>query len=280
MTALAVTAATLHLPGPAPDGIPVEPAQEAKEVLGRKGLLGKEPATRLALCAVHRALGRPLAAPRPQGPADPDTAVIVCSNLGNVGTVSEIARQVESDGVRAVSPMDAPNASSNVIASAIAIWFRFGGPNVTLCSGATAGLDAVWLAGLLLRARRARKVLLVGVEPDDPDAARLHRRRAGATPGVPLRAGAACLLVEPADAVSHPLAVLDPPTAPANAAPVIETPGASIDPLARIGDTYGAAGLVYAAVAIALVGPHGTARVVCGDPVDGWRELQVHGGAG
>lgn len=169
-------------------------AADARQVLGRKGLLAKEPATRLALCAVHRALGCPDGA-RPDRPLDPGTAVVVSSNLGNIGTVAEVTRVVARDGGRAVSPLTAPNASSNVIAGAVALWFRFGGPNLMLCSGEAAGLDAVVTAVRLLRAGRARRVVVAGAEPDDPDAAALR-------PG--LRAGAACVVLEPVDRAAGP----------------------------------------------------------------------------
>ncbi|MCI4066466.1 hypothetical protein MRQ36_29485 [Micromonospora sp. R77] len=113
-------------------------AADAPAVLGRKGLLYKEPATRLALCAVHRALGLPDGA-RPGTALDPDTAVVASSNLGNIGTVVDVARTVAREGGRGVSLMAAPNASSNVVAGTVALWFRFGGPNLMLCNGETSG---------------------------------------------------------------------------------------------------------------------------------------------
>lgn len=248
MTRLAVTAHALHLPGPDDD---------PRQLLGRKGLLGKDQATRLALCAVHRALGREPAAPRPAGPPAPDVAVVVASNLGNVGTVGRIARELRTDGVRAVSPMDAPNASSNVTAGAIAIWFRYGGPNLTVCSGATAGLDAIGLAGLLLRARRAREVVVVGVEPDDKDAARVNAARSVET--AELRAAAACLILSTTA------------TAPQAWISFTQVVGAEAVE-APVAEMYGAAGVVETVLA---VGAHEHRHVVCGDAADGRRELWV-----
>jgi len=162
-------------------------ADDAGRVLGRKGLLYKEPATRLALVAVHRALGLPVGRTVPER-VDPRTAVVACGNLGNVHTVATVAREVREGGVREVSPLAAPNASSNVVASTVALWFGFGGPNLMVCSGATAGLDGLALATRLLRTRRADRVVLVGAEPDDETATAVYGR--------PLRAGAACALLE------------------------------------------------------------------------------------
>lgn len=199
MNPLTLTAWSLHLPGadvaahlPSSGDWAREPAvppERAGTLLGRKGLLYKEPATRLALCAVHRALGL---APgtRPTGPVSPGTGVVVASNLGNVDTVARVARTVAAEGGSAVSVLDAPNVSSNVVASTVALWFGFGGPNLTVCSGAGAGLDALRLAGLLLRAGRADRVVLVGVEPDDDEATALF--------GAPLAAGAACVVLSAA----------------------------------------------------------------------------------
>ena len=89
----------IHIPGFDPsevtgqgDSLPRCTPERAHEILGRKGLLGKEPATRLALCAVHQALGSPPRDWAPGGAVDPRTAVVVSSNLGNVATVHEIAR--------------------------------------------------------------------------------------------------------------------------------------------------------------------------------------------
>jgi hypothetical protein len=272
----AVTGWSVHLPGGGDGGDGGDcPPDRAHELLGRKGLLGKEPATRLALCAVHRALGRPAREPRPAGTADPRTAVVVASNLGNVGTVAGVAATLRRQSVRAVSPLDAPNASSNVIASAVAIWFRFGGPNLMICSGATAGLDAVGLAGLLLRAGRADRVVVVGAEPDDPVAAAVHRARAAAPPR-PLVAGAGCAVLERPDRAGAggvllgPVTVTGGPAAAAGGEPAGDLCGAA-------GDLYGAAGVVRLARAAELVGSGraGATEVVDGDPGDGWRSVAV-----
>jgi 3-oxoacyl-(acyl-carrier-protein) synthase len=191
---VAVTGWAVHVPADDPVGrlaggaaSPAQPPERAHELLGRKGLLAKEPATRLALCAVHRALGLPAAAPRSAGRPDPRTAVVASSNLGNVATVCRVVRTVHESGGRDVSPLDVPNASSNVVASSVAIWFRLGGPNLMVCSGATGGLDAIALAALLLRAGRADRCVVVGTEPDDEVVAALAGRA---------RAGAAAVVLE------------------------------------------------------------------------------------
>lgn len=299
-TRVAVTAWALHLPGidlSALDAaVPSEACgpEEAARVIGRKGLLYKEPATRLALCAVHAALGLPPGAPRSTGRIDSDVAVVASSNFGNVATVKRIAAMAHEGKAREVSAMDAPNASSNIIASATAIWFGFGGPNLMLCSGATSGLDAIAVGRDLIRAGRARRVVVVGAEPDDETASLLQARReaidAGALAGK-LRAGAAAVILDRADhapatalrlgasrtsrslaaaGVSHSTDLFIGPRAAAPA-------GARAIDLGEIaGDFYGADGVIKTALAAALfAAAPPTAKpavtILCGDRIDGWR---------
>ncbi|MEU5904161.1 beta-ketoacyl synthase N-terminal-like domain-containing protein [Micromonospora sp. NPDC047527] len=285
-TAVAVTSYSVHLPaddrfGTTVAGLPTVdpgcPSDRANTLLGRKGLLYKEPATRLALCAVHRALGLSDGV-RPDATLDPGTAVVAASNLGNVATVVDVTRTVAREGSRGVSPMAAPNASSNVIASSIALWFRFGGPNLMVCSGETAGLDALALGVLLLRAHRADRVLVVGAEADDETAVAVRRGPAADAVAPPLRAGAACVVLEPVTRAAAPLATLtvgptvrrreDVPPWPAR---IVVGPG-HLDPASAWGDCYGAQGVLQTALAARLVaeGADGVA-VLCGGDDDGWR---------
>ncbi|MGW7265667.1 beta-ketoacyl synthase N-terminal-like domain-containing protein [Streptomyces sp. NPDC054842] len=267
---LALDGWSVHVPGLSAADLPGSPEtpacrpEDAKEVLGRKGLLGKEPSTRLALCAVHRALGLPpgpLAGPVPDAAG---TAVVVASNLGNVETVCTVLGDMRERSGSVVSVLDAPNASSNVIASTVAIRYGFTGPNLAVCSGATAGLDAVALASRLVRAGRARRAVVVGVEPADPVAVRLAALRAG-TPA-PLTAAAGCLLLG--------LPGAWPAATGLRIGPVVRDASPATPFHAEPGDFYGAAGVVRLAVAAARLtaaGPAGTPVAVgCGDAEDGW----------
>lgn len=292
-TPIAVTGWGVHVPGPAPTimvggtalaGARVPglggavPAGQAGELLGRKGLLGLEPSTRLALCAAQAALGGTPRRPRaPDGP-DPRTAVVVSSNLGNVATVVHIVDTIRTDSWRYLSPLHAPNASSNVIATTVAIWFQLGGPNLMICSGAAAGLDAVAAGVSLLRADRADRVVVVGAEPDDEVAQGLHRSRSCAAARRTLRAGAGCVVLEPADRAEAgaPRLVIDPEPAPGAAPPLVGLPEAW-------GDLYGASGVIALAAAAALLAGariSGPCRVGCGDEADGWRFAGIAPAAG
>lgn len=279
---LAVAAWAVHVPGlTAADlpGSPDEPActpDDAKDVLGRKGLLGKEPSTRLALCAVHRALGLPpgkLAEPLPYAPG---TAVVVASNLGNVETVCTVLDDMRERGGTAVSPLDAPNASSNVIASSLAIKYGFNGPNLAVCSGATAGLDAVRLARLLILGGRAERAVVVGVEPADPIASALSGLRTGESGA--LVGGAGVVLLGRPGAWPWETGIACGPVVRS-----AERPEAAAPALADAagGEFYGAAGVVRLAVAAATLNaaadPAATPSytVGCGDADDGYLTVSV-----
>ncbi|WP_062214287.1 beta-ketoacyl synthase N-terminal-like domain-containing protein [Streptomyces sp. NBRC 109706] len=154
-----------ELMGPrAADAPPVEPAG----FVGKKGLRYKDRATQLAYCAADAAL-------RDAGLVDEtglrvpalSVAVVVSSNYGNIDTIRRAMDTIVEHTAAASSPMDLPNASSNVVASSVAIRFGLRGPNLMLCNGATSGLDAVHWALTLLRGGRASHVLVLGVEPDN-----------------------------------------------------------------------------------------------------------------
>lgn len=302
--AITVSGYAVHVPGASAeellgavsDPATMWPADEVKHVLGRKGLLFKEPATRLAMCAAQRALLLP------DGPvAEPvadaaRTAVVVSSNLGNVQTVTDIVRRVQAASFKEVSPLDTPNASSNVIASTIAIRFGITGPNFMLCNGATSGLDAVRLGARLIRAGRADRVLVVGVEPADPTATALARRRdpaafEGREPQ-PLREGAAAVVLSGAGG-SGPgddgvlLGESGFGEAPADefdlALPGFGqkiAAGTVVDLTERLGETYGAQGVLQVACAAAWLTArgHGTALVAAGDEVEGRGWLRLSSG--
>ncbi|WP_216207133.1 beta-ketoacyl synthase N-terminal-like domain-containing protein [Amycolatopsis aidingensis] len=137
--------------------------------LGR-GFRYKDRATRLAMLAATRALAdAALADPDPRSGelavSGADVGVVASSNLGNLDTVCRTAETILHRSVRATSPMALPNASSNIVASSLAVRFGIRGPNLMVCNGASSGLDAIHLGTLLITAGRAHQVLVVGAEP-------------------------------------------------------------------------------------------------------------------
>jgi 3-oxoacyl-[acyl-carrier-protein] synthase II len=144
-------------------------------VVGRRGLRYKDDATRLALAAVHLALGDAglLADDGTLSGSGHSVAVVVSSNFGNLDTVCAAAGTIARDSVVGLSPMGLPNASSNVIASSLAIWFGLSGPNLMVCNGGASGLDAVHWAAVLIGCGRADRAVVVGVEVDNEVVRRL-----------------------------------------------------------------------------------------------------------
>jgi hypothetical protein len=302
---VSVHAYAVHVPGAgvwetggaAVEGEPMCSAEEAQQVLGRKGLLMKEPATRLALCAVHRALGLPPGKIDGPLPLADRTAVVVSSNLGNLHTVCGIAAAAGKEDFRVVSPLETPNASSNVIASTIALRYGFTGPNVMLCNGATSGVDAVRLGARLIRAGRAEQAIVVGAEPEDEISQALAKSRDPDTygrRGVPtLRASAACVILGKREAGARCAVLGDSGTLPPGAqvptdrrdltlAPygIAEESDTVIDLTSRLGETYGALGVLQVAAAAAKIGCGDAdgAYVVCGDAVEGYTWLDLAAG--
>jgi 3-oxoacyl-[acyl-carrier-protein] synthase II len=173
-----VTGVGIALPGvrtptdllnPEPSG-PVDPGAR----IGRKGLRYKDRATQLAYVVAHDALhdagllvDGELTVPHGQ------VAVVASSNFGNVDTITDTVQTIATETAAATSPMLLPNASSNVVASSVAIKFGLQGPNLMLCNGETSGLDAVFWATTLIASGRAEQALVIGVEPDNPAVRRL-----------------------------------------------------------------------------------------------------------
>lgn len=176
--------------------------------LGRKGLRYKDTATKLALCAGKAALtdaGLPTSPDEQLAPVQ--TSVITSSNLGNVDTVCRVVEAIRAGGVDETSPMELPNASSNIIASSLAIWFGLRGPNLMLCNGATSGADALFVAANLIRAGRAERVLVVGVEVANSMAIQLMRdslaNQQQSAADLRLCEGAGAVVLESADAAAR-----------------------------------------------------------------------------
>ncbi|MDK0521924.1 beta-ketoacyl synthase N-terminal-like domain-containing protein [Streptomyces sp. ML-6] len=230
---------------PKPEGsTPVEP----RERLGRKGLRYKDRATQLGYCAARDALREArLLDDEDRAPRGDRIAVVASSNYGNLDTICRTVETIAADTASAASPMDLPNASSNVLASSVAIRFGLTGPNLMLCNGETSGTDAVRWALALLGSGRADQVLVLGAEPDTEPARRLsgldtafdgaaalvlETQRTAASRGARARAGidghargtdlSSCLAALGGEDARVPAAWQAPDTAPAGAAGLLE----------------------------------------------------------
>lgn len=161
----------------------------------------KDRATRMALLAAQEALesaGLPILS---SNQVTPELfGVVVSSNLGNIDTVCRVAKTIHLSAASKTRPMDLPNASSNVIASTLAIRFGCKGVNFTLCDGAHSGIDALNLARNLVRSGRATRILVVGVEPLNSTVYKLmtdsSTTQSGAGVALHLGEGAGAIVVE------------------------------------------------------------------------------------
>lgn len=163
------------------------PGFDPEVELTRRGMLHKDRASRYALLAAEAAVAD-------AGLSELDgAAVVLSSNYGNLDTVCDFVDTIAAEGSAGIRPMRTPHMSSHVTAAWVALQHGIRGPNLTLCNGAAGGLDAVAWARTLLAAGRASAVVVVGVEPDTPPVARLHREAGGSR----WLDGAVALVVEP-----------------------------------------------------------------------------------
>ncbi|WP_053853373.1 beta-ketoacyl synthase N-terminal-like domain-containing protein, partial [Streptomyces sp. NRRL B-24085] len=186
-----------RLLGALPDG-----HRTAPDPVGRltgRGLRYKDRATKLAMVAAQDALRAAGLVDESGGLTVPGESVGVSAstNYGNADTVCETVRTIAESTYLGTSPMMLPATSSNVVASWVAITHGLRGANVTLCNGPTSGLDAVNWARLLVVSGRAERMLVVGVEPDNPAVRHVTGVAEGGADGVPeLFDGAVALVVE------------------------------------------------------------------------------------
>ncbi|MBS2962361.1 hypothetical protein KGA66_04835 [Actinocrinis puniceicyclus] len=215
------------------------PPFESSDVVGPRGLRYHERATRLALSAAARALAAAgLSAPEPDIAQSAGFGVAVATDFSIAEKVCRVTELIHALGVEQTSPMDLPNVSGNVVAASLAIWYRLGGHNLTVSSGAPSGVDAVRLAADAIRAGRARRMLVVGVEPAEPAVAELLARTAARRdPGSPapgLFDGAVAVVVEDLDLVreraGRPLALLGEYRAAASLAAALPAPAPAPKP--------------------------------------------------
>lgn len=134
----------------------------AKEILGRVGLVDLDRATRLLSSAAKFAL------------EDADLVIddinthrigiSVGTTFGSLNSVTEFDRVFLTDGARYVNPSKFPNTVINSPASRVAIRFKIKGYNSTISTGFCAALDAFDYAVHSLRFNRADQVLVGSVE--------------------------------------------------------------------------------------------------------------------
>ena len=129
------------------------------DYLQMRGLRPLSRATLLGCVAAAAAVDHPR---RLTGPSTRH-AIVAGTRRGSIEPLVEFNQSAMSMGPHSVNPAHFPNVVANVHAGYLGILFDLAGPNVSVC-GASAGLEAVALAGDLLRLDRAMCVLAGGVE--------------------------------------------------------------------------------------------------------------------
>jgi len=89
--------------------------------------------------------------------------VLGCALAGQPGMI-QFASEVRDQSARFVSPIHFPQTVGNYVAGAIARCFGIRGPNLTLASGSSSGLDAIIEGYALLKSAKADVILAGGSE--------------------------------------------------------------------------------------------------------------------
>lgn len=145
-----------HLAGEVPDFKPAE-------LLGQKGLRLLDRSTLLALTASQLALEDARLIP-PNKQEAHEVGVVLSSTLGSMASRLGFAVDVLRDGPMSINPAYFPNLVTNSPASQVAIRFGLMGPNSTVASGMTGGIEALGYASDLIVNGKAHTLLVGGVE--------------------------------------------------------------------------------------------------------------------
>ena len=167
------------------------------ERLGRKGQRYNTRSTLLALAAVGE-LSDALAAQ--EDTFGSDCGLVAASCYGNLAATCGVAEQLNDGAAARISPMDLPNASSNILASQIAIRHGITGVCLTVDDGLGSGNSAMRWADRLISSGRSSRVLIVAAECPSVYEETLRG-------GPPLVQGAIALLLEPVAARNHEIPV-------------------------------------------------------------------------
>jgi 3-oxoacyl-[acyl-carrier-protein] synthase II len=178
-----------------------------EQKLGKRGLRYKDRATQMAMCAAQTALQEAKLPITKSEQLSPERfGIVASSNLSNLDSVCKVVETIRNEGVNSTSSMDLPNASSNIVATSIAIRFGLKALNLMVCNGATSGIDALYLAANTIRAGRASRMLVVGVETTNIQVMKLMRGSMNLIDDVPelrIREGAAAVVLESSDSVEE-----------------------------------------------------------------------------
>jgi hypothetical protein len=128
---------------------------------------------------------------------DMNMGIIAASITSNLDTVCRVAAGVAADSYRVVRPADVLTIAGTHVTGSLSCWLEARAFAYGTCTGSAAGTDALVLATMALRRRRARRVLVVGTETPGEATTRLISESEGPRP---LFRGGAAIVMELASA--------------------------------------------------------------------------------
>src|SRR5262245_43986235 len=132
--------------------------------IGTKGIRHFDRTALLLACAAKLALEDAGIRGSAADPArDDGIGIAVGSTFGTIGSIAAFDTEALREGPAYVNPMEFPNTVLNAPASRVSILFGVTGPNATISTGETSGLDAIGYATDFLRLGRADAMLAGGV---------------------------------------------------------------------------------------------------------------------
>lgn len=134
----------------------------AKEILGKKGLIDLDRATTLLLAAIKFALEDSRI--DTANINTPRTGISVGTTFGSLNSLSEFDRQSLEEGPHFVNPSRFPNTVINSPASRAAIRYGVKGLNSTISTGFCAAIDALEYAVNSINFCRADRIIVGAVE--------------------------------------------------------------------------------------------------------------------
>lgn len=134
----------------------------AKEILGKKGLVDLDRATTLLLSATKLALEDANIEITEKNTHK--TGISIGTTFGSLNSLSEFDQQSLEEGPNFVNASRFPNTVINSPASRVAIRYMVKGPNSTLSTGFCASLDASEYAINIINFKRAERMIVGAVE--------------------------------------------------------------------------------------------------------------------
>jgi len=134
----------------------------AKEILGKKGLIDLDRATTILLSTIKFAFDD--AQIKMSNINSPRTGISVGTTFGSINSLSEFDRDSLKEGPHFVNPSRFPNTVINSPASRAAIRYGIKGPNATISTGYCAALDAIDYALYSISFNRAKRMIVGSVE--------------------------------------------------------------------------------------------------------------------